>query len=123
MNVSVADRVEGHVNAPRLLGHGGGVLVDGLLIESIDFRRLGRSTCGGDFRGHPVEHRESTAGKEDFRPLAGEGAGHGPTDYAAPSIDHGVLVLEQHAHPPICRSDSRSPGLIWWRRHPLEGRL
>src|SRR5919107_1490766 len=40
------------------------------------------------------------SGEEDLGPLAGEGTGYRATNRPSPSVDDGVLVLEEHFHPP-----------------------
>ena len=75
MNVLVADRVEGHIDAARFLGHGVGVLVDGALVQGIDLGRLRLSPCRGYLAGNDVQRPKRAAGQEDPRALAGERSG------------------------------------------------
>jgi hypothetical protein len=42
-------------HALRLLSHGAGMLLDGLLVERGDLSRVGHSSCGGDLLGHRVD--------------------------------------------------------------------
>jgi hypothetical protein len=52
LEVSVGDEVDGDVDAPGPLGQGVGVLINGLLVEGIDSRSLGRPSRGADLLGH-----------------------------------------------------------------------
>jgi hypothetical protein len=70
------------------------------LVESIDFRRLGRSSRGGDipsdcFDGGPVAPGEKKRG-----PIARKGACDGTPDRTPCSVDHGDLVFQQHGLSP-----------------------
>ena len=56
------------------------MLLDGLLVESIDLRRFGHPTCTRDLLGHLVERGTGATGEEDVCPLAGEGAGDRTAD-------------------------------------------
>jgi len=56
------------------------VLVDGLLVESIDLRCLGRSSNSADLCGHLVKRGPGALGEEDLRPFAGEGTSHRSAD-------------------------------------------
>ena len=53
---------------------------------------------GTDLPGDRLELRRCAAGEEDPGALAGERASNGAADRPAPSVDHGVLVLEQHVY-------------------------
>jgi hypothetical protein len=55
LNVFPRDGVEGNIDASGLLGHFRDVLLEGLLIERIDFSGLGRSACCTDILGHSLE--------------------------------------------------------------------
>jgi hypothetical protein len=74
------------------------MLVDRVLIERLDIRRLGRSARGTDLIGHPVELRPRAAREEHAGAFTGKRAGDGTTDRSAPSVDHRVPVLEQHIY-------------------------
>jgi hypothetical protein len=89
----VRDQVERDIYAPGLLGHGIGMLIDGLLVERIYLLPLDHSASSAYFLGHRVERRKGTTGKEDPRPLASEGTCHRTADCTASSVDHGVFVL------------------------------
>ena len=47
----VGDQVEGDVDATGIRRHGGGVLIDRVLVECVDLRRLGRSPSRTDLPG------------------------------------------------------------------------
>ena len=68
------------------------MLIDRHLVQCVDFGRLGHPTGEADL----LERRPGAASEEDLRPLAGEGPGDRAADRAAASVDHGVLLLEQH---------------------------
>jgi hypothetical protein len=63
-------------------------------------RLSGYSSCGADLLCNLLEALKRSTGKEHFRPFAGEGAGDRAADRPSPSVDNGVLVLEQHIYPP-----------------------
>jgi hypothetical protein len=98
VRVRVGDQVEGDVDVTGIRRHGGGVLIDRVLVERVDLRRVGRSPRGANLPGDRLELRRCAAGEEDPGALAGERAGNGAADRPAPSVDHGVLVLEQHVY-------------------------
>src|SRR5215204_7332922 len=101
LNIVIQDCVEGDVDASSLLGHGGGVILDGLLVQGIDLRRLGHSASRGNLLGHLIERLTGSTGEKHFSPFAGKCAGHRAADRASPSVDYGVLVLEQHLGTPL----------------------
>jgi len=103
LHVKDSDSVERDVDAARLCGHRIGVLVDGFLVKSVDFRDLGHASCGGNPPGHFVKLGESPPGKEDLRSLTCEGAGYRAADRTTASVDHSVLVLKQHFDSPSPR--------------------
>jgi hypothetical protein len=92
-----ADRVEQHVDATRLRGHGIDMLPDGLLVERVDLRGLGHASRGHDLVRDGIEPGERTAGEEDLRSLARERTGDRAAYRPSRSVDHGVLV-EQQTH-------------------------
>src|ERR687896_1931593 len=98
VGVRVGDQVERDVDAAGVRRHGVGVLVDRVLVERVDLRCLRRSPSGTDLRGNRLERRQGAAGEEDPGALAGERPSNGAADRPAPSVDHGVLVLEQHVN-------------------------
>src|SRR5260370_41536065 len=72
------------------------MVADGLLVESVDLRRLGGSAGGNDFFGDnfdacPVAPREKKLG-----PLTRKGTRDSAADRTSSSVDHRNLVLEQH---------------------------
>src|SRR5260370_1898475 len=72
------------------------MLAHGLLVESVDLRRLGGSAGGNDFFGDnfdacPVASREKKLG-----PLTRKGTRDSAADRASGSVDHRNLLLEQH---------------------------
>jgi hypothetical protein len=80
------------------------VFVDRRLVEGIDLRRLGLSSRGADLLGHLLEALQGSTGEEDPGPLAGKRAGYRAAYLPSRPVDHRVLVLEQHLHPPVRRA-------------------
>ncbi len=91
-----ADGVERDVYPTGFGSHRVGVLIDGSLVKSVNFRRLGRASRGGDLSGHVVELGESAPGKEYLRSLTGEGTGYRAANRATATVNHRVLTLKQH---------------------------
>src|SRR5258708_30262566 len=91
-----ANRIEGDIDTPRFLFYRAGVVLDGLLVESIDLRRLRGSTCGDDLLRHLFDRTELATRQKDFFAVAGKCTGCRPADRASGTVDDRVLVLEQH---------------------------
>src|SRR5262245_50150566 len=72
------------------------MLVHGLLVERVDLRRLGGSASGNDFLGDRFDWRQLAPGEKKLCPLARKGACDRAADRASGSVDHSVLVLQQH---------------------------
>jgi hypothetical protein len=87
LHVKDANGVECDVDATRLRRHRIGVLVDGSLVERIDFGDLGPSSRGGDVPSHCVELGATAAGKEHRRSLTCEGASYRAADRTTTSVD------------------------------------
>src|SRR5918994_1260153 len=88
------------------------MLVQGLLIESVDLGRLGGSAGGNDFLGDSFDGCQVAPGEKKIGPLRGKGACDSAADRASDSIDHRNLVLQHHLwFLPV-------PG--WSHRPPLE---
>src|SRR5215218_3060080 len=98
LNVLHADGIEQDIDSPCRLGYLSDVLLDGLFVQSIDLRRLGRSSRSPDLLSHRLELSNGAAGEEEVCPLAGEGVGHRAAYRPSPSVDYGILVLKQHSH-------------------------
>jgi hypothetical protein len=73
-----------------------GVLVYGLLVEGVEDGHLRRSACGLNVLGDRLKLLAGAPREEDPGSLVGEGASDRAADRAASSVDHGVLVLQQH---------------------------
>src|SRR5262249_20389687 len=56
--------------APRLADHRLQMLVDRLLVERVDLRRLGESARGDDVPGDRLDRRSLAAGEKDLGSLA-----------------------------------------------------
>jgi hypothetical protein len=78
VSVRVGDQVEGDVDATGIRRHSGGVLIDRVLVERVELRRLGRSPRGTDLLGDHLELRRCATGEEDSGALAGERAATAP---------------------------------------------
>jgi hypothetical protein len=72
------------------------MLVHGLLVESVDLRRLGGSAGGNDFLGDSFDGCQVAPGEKDVGPLEREGACDSAADRASGSVDHRNLVLQHH---------------------------
>jgi hypothetical protein len=69
--------------------------VHGLLVESVDLRRLGGSAVGNDFVGDTFDWRLLTPGEKNARPRAGKSACDSASSSASRSVDDGDLVIQQ----------------------------
>src|SRR5262245_35154222 len=73
------------------------MLVDGLLVESVDLGRRGGSSGGNDFLGDRFDGRSLAPGKKEPGPLARKGARDCAADRASGSVDHRNLVFQHHS--------------------------
>ena len=73
------------------------MFVNGLLVERVDLRRLGRSARGNDVPGDELNGCEGAAGEEETGSLGREGVRDGAADRTTGSVDHRDLVLQSHA--------------------------
>src|SRR5215217_7966579 len=96
------DGVEGDIYAPRSLHHLADVLLDDLLVQSVDLRRLSHASSRGYVLGYLLERCDSASSEEDPCSPAGESTGHRTAYLSSTPVDHRVLALEQHVHPPVC---------------------
>src|SRR4029453_2697227 len=72
------------------------MVVDSLLLESVDLRRLGGPTGGNDVPGDRFDRRQAAPRQKHLGPLGPEGACDSAADPASGSVDHRNLVLQQH---------------------------
>src|SRR6266487_4267916 len=72
------------------------MLVHGLLVESVDLRRLGGSAGGNDLLGDRFDGCQVAPGEKQLGPLARKGACDSAADGASGSVDHRNLVRQQH---------------------------
>src|SRR5260221_9109797 len=72
------------------------MLVHGLLVESVDLRRLGGSAAGNDVLRDRFDGRPEAPGKKQLGPVARKGARDSTADRTPGSVDHCNLVLEHH---------------------------
>jgi hypothetical protein len=84
------------VDAARRVDHGLQMLVDGLLIDRVDLRRLGRSAGGNDLLGDHFDRCQVASGEKEPGPLRCEGACYRTTDRASGAVDDRDLVFQQH---------------------------
>ena len=101
MDVAMADRVEGDVDASGSPGNACHVLIHAALIQRIDQRGLGRAACMRDLVGHPLQSRLAAAREKDARTLTSKDARNRAANGAAATIDHRILVFEQHLQPSV----------------------
>src|SRR5262249_29678561 len=81
--------------------HGVGMLVDLLLVQRVDLGGFGLASGRADLLGNLLEAPPGPPGEVDPGALSGEGAGHRPADRSPASVDHRVLLLEEHPRPPF----------------------
>lgn len=94
----VGDQVERNVDAAGIRRHGVGVLVDRVLVERVDLslsasppaERICWATASSFARVRPARKTQGA--------FPGERPSNRAADRSAPSVDHGVPVLEQHAY-------------------------
>jgi len=98
VRVWMRDQVEGDVDASGERRDLVGVAVDGLGVERIHDRGLCRPAGGANVAGDALELDLGAPGEKHSRALSSEGPGDRGADRPAASIDHGVLVLEQHVN-------------------------
>src|SRR6266508_583176 len=72
------------------------MLLRGLLVESVDLRRLGGSAGGNDFLGDSFDGCQVAPGEKEIGPLRRKGACDSAADGAPGSVDHRNLVLQHH---------------------------
>src|SRR5258708_24931019 len=89
-------RVERDIDATRLVDHGLQMLVHGLLVKSVDLRRLRGSAGGKYFLGDRLDRRLEAPGEKKLGPLAREGACDSTADRTSGSVDHRNFVLQHH---------------------------
>jgi hypothetical protein len=98
VRVRVGDQVERDVDASCLLCDGVRMPVNGLLVERIDDRRFCISSRRANVVGYRLELGRLATGEEDPCSFASERSGNRAADRPARSVDHSVLVFEQHAY-------------------------
>jgi hypothetical protein len=91
-----AHGVDRDVDAARLRRDGIGVLGNRSLVERIDLRGLRSSASSDDVGRDGIESRLRAPGEEDPGAFPREDARDPPADGPSASVDHGVLVLQQH---------------------------
>jgi hypothetical protein len=96
------DGVERDIDAARPIDHGPQMLVDGLLVQCIDHRRVGGSAGGNDVLGDRFDRCPATPGEEEPGALLREGARHSAADRSSGPVDHRDLVLQHHRSLPFC---------------------
>src|SRR6266566_10013927 len=72
------------------------MLVHGLLVESIDLRRLGGSAGGNNVLGDNFDGCQVAPGEKKIGPLSRKGACDSAADRASGSVDHRNLVRQHH---------------------------
>jgi hypothetical protein len=90
------DRVERDIDAARLTDDGLQMLVDSLLVERVNLRRLSGSTGGNDVLGNRLDRCTVMPSEKNLSPLVRKGACDSTADPTAGSVDHRHLVLENH---------------------------
>src|SRR6266508_5163319 len=72
------------------------MLVHGLLVESVDLRRLGGSAGGNNVLGDNFDGCQVAPGEKKIGPLSRKGACDSAADRASGSVDHRNLVRQHH---------------------------
>ena len=80
---------------------GSGMLLDRLLVESVNLRGRGGSARGRDVMCHGVKPGLRPPGDEEPGAFPGEYPRHRAANCAAPAVDHGILSAKQHANSPL----------------------
>jgi hypothetical protein len=96
LRVRDADRVERDIDATRLIDHGLEMLVQGLLVESVDLGRLSGSAGGSEVLSDRFDRWPLAPGEKQLRPLRRKGTRDSAADRASGSVDHRNLVLQHH---------------------------
>src|SRR5512133_4296003 len=83
------------------------MIVQSLLVESVDLRCLGKSASGNDALGDRFDRCPEAPGEEEFASLAGKGTCDGTADRTSGPVDHSNLVLQHHLWFLLCLSGPR----------------
>src|SRR5262245_60851274 len=88
-----ASSADSTYQAGRFIDHELQMAVHGLLIESVDFGRLGGSAGEHDFLGDNLDRCHMATGEKQLSSLARKRTCDGAADGASSSVDHRNLVL------------------------------
>jgi len=80
---------------------GSGMLLDRLLVESVNLRGRGGSARGGDLSRHGVEPRLRPPSDEDPCTFPGEYPRYRAANCTAAAVAHCILFPQQPAHSPV----------------------
>src|SRR5437867_5464122 len=94
------------------------MLVHGLLVESVDLRRLGGSAGGNDVLGDRFDGCPEAAREKKIGPLRRKGACDSAADRASRSVDHRNLVLQHHLW--LLSTLVETPATPEMKRQPLQ---
>jgi hypothetical protein len=72
------------------------MLIHGLLVESVDLRRIGGSAGGNDVLRDRIDRCPEAPGEKEIGPFRRKGACDSTADRASGSVDHRNLVLQHH---------------------------
>jgi hypothetical protein len=90
------DRVERDIDPTRRVDHRLQMPVHGLLVKSVDLRRVGGSAGRLDFVGNRCHGRPLSPGKKNLGPFPRKRARHGAADRTSCSVDHRNLLFQHH---------------------------
>jgi hypothetical protein len=93
------------------------MLLHGLLVDSVDLRRLGGSAGGNDLLRERFDLRPLAPGEKNLGPLARKLACDSASDGASGTVDHRNLVLEDHDWVLFC-ARVVTPARLAIRRRP-----
>src|SRR6188474_2061666 len=72
------------------------MLGDGVLVESIDLRRLRESAGGNDLLSNRFDRRPEASGEKNPGPLTRKGACNSTARATSGSVDYSILALKYH---------------------------
>lgn len=75
--------------------------LDGVLIERVDLRHLGVTAGSHDLGRHGLKAGKGASGETNASSFARKYTRDSAAHRSSRPVDHGILVCQQHCHPPI----------------------